>query len=264
MSGLVSIITPSYNTAAYIADTIQSVQEQTYKNWEMIIVDDCSEDKTEEVIKPFLKDDRIKYLKNDSNRGAAVSRNCALREAKGHWIAFLDSDDLWDPEKLEKQIHFMEKNGYHFSYTNYMEIDDEGKPLGTVWTGPKKISKDRMTMFNYMGCLTVMYDRDYVGLIQIEDIKKRNDYAIWVKVVKKCPAHLLDECLAMYRVRSSGSIMNRGKNPLGRMKFNYELWRVCEHKGKISSCLLTSINTVFGTTKKLRYKRKNGFHKINT
>lgn len=255
MNGLVSIITPSYNTAKFIDETIKSVQAQTYTNWEMIIVDDCSKDNTDEVVKPFLQDSRIKYFKNEKNSGAAVSRNRALREAKGHWVAFLDSDDLWVPEKLEEQIAFMEKNEYYFSYTNYSEIDDDGKSLGTLWTGPKKIGKARMTMFNYMGCLTVMYDRDYVGLIQVGDIKKRNDYAIWVKVVKKCPAYLLDECLATYRVRSSGSIMNRGKNPLSRMKFNYELWHMSEGKGKLNSWILTGINTVFGTTKKLRYKK---------
>ena len=108
MSGLVSIITPSYNTANYISSTIKSVQAQTYTNWEMIIVDDCSEDNTDEVVAPFLTDSRIRYLKNEKNSGAAVSRNRALREAKGHWIAFLDSDDLWAPNKLEKQISFMD------------------------------------------------------------------------------------------------------------------------------------------------------------
>lgn len=255
MNELVSIITPSYNTAKFIAETIKCVQTQTYTNWEMIIVDDCSNDNTDEVVKPFLEDKRIMFFKNEKNSGAAVSRNRALRAARGHWVTFLDSDDLWMPKKLEKQIAFMEKSGYHFSYTNYSEIDDDGKPLGIVWTGPKKIGKARMKMFNYMGCLTVMYDRDYVGLIQVGDIKKRNDYAIWVKVVKKCPAYLLDECLATYRVRGSGSIMDREKNPLSRMKYNYELWHVSEGKGKLSSWLLTGVNTVFGTMKKLRYKK---------
>lgn len=261
MNELVSIITPSYNTAKFIAETIRCVQAQTYTNWEMIIVDDCSKDNTDEVVKPFLEDSRIKYLENEKNSGAAVSRNRALREAKGHWIAFLDSDDLWAPKKLEKQIAFMEKHGYHFSYTNYSEIDDEGRSLGIVWTGPKKIGKFRMTMFNYMGCLTVMYDRDYVGLVQVGDIKKRNDYAIWVKVAKKCPAYLLDECLATYRIRNSGSIMDRGKNPLHRMKFNYELWHVSEGKNVISSWLLTGVNTVFGTIKKLRFKKTETIQK---
>ena len=138
--GLVSIIMPSYNTAAYIKESIQSVLNQTYTNWELIIVDDCSTDSTDEVLET-IKDSRIRYFKNDKNSGAAVSRNKALREAKGQWIAFLDSDDLWMPEKLEKQIYFMESNGYAFSYTSYEEIDIEGNKTGIRVTGPKKITK---------------------------------------------------------------------------------------------------------------------------
>ena len=136
MAGLVSIIMPSYNTAPFIAESIQSVLKQSYKDWELLIVDDCSTDNTDEVVKFFLMDERIRYFKNVKNSGAAVSRNRALREAKGKWIAFLDSDDLWMPEKLEKQIDFMEKKGYHFSYTSYFEIDVDGKKTGVSVTGP--------------------------------------------------------------------------------------------------------------------------------
>ena len=141
MAGLVSIIMPSYNTASFIAESIQSVLAQSYKDWELIIVDDCSPDNTDDVVKPYLSDERIRYLKNEKNSGAAVSRNRALREAKGKWIAFLDSDDLWMPEKLQKQVRFMEKNGYRFSYTNYAEIDTEDKRNGISVTGPKRITK---------------------------------------------------------------------------------------------------------------------------
>ena len=138
MGDLVSIIMPSYNTAKFISETIKSVLAQTYTNWELIIVDDCSTDNTDEVIKPYLSDPRIYYIKNEANSGAAVSRNRALREARGKWIAFLDSDDLWLPEKLEKQILFMKKNDYHFSYTNYIEIDENSRENGRSITGPKK------------------------------------------------------------------------------------------------------------------------------
>ena len=200
MPGLVSIIMPSYNTGRFIAETINSVLAQTYTNWEIIIVDDCSTDNTDEVVAQF-SDARIKYFKNEKNSGAAVSRNRALREAKGKWIAFLDSDDLWEPEKLEHQIAFMENNGYHFSYTNYVEIDEESNPLGRHVTGPRKISKTGMYNYCWPGCLTVMYDAEIVGLIQIEDIKKNNDYAMWLKVCKKAKCYLLDEDLASYRKR---------------------------------------------------------------
>ena len=179
--GLVSIIMPYYNTAAYIKESIQSVLNQTYTNWELLIVDDCSTDSTDEVLET-IKDSRIRYFKNDKNSGAAVSRNKALREARGQWIAFLDSDDLWMPEKLEKQIYFMETNSYAFSYTNYEEIDADGNKTGVKVSGPKKITKTGMFNYCWPGCLTVMYDAMKVGLIQIEDIKKNNDYAMWLKV----------------------------------------------------------------------------------
>ena len=256
MNDLVSIITPSYNTSSYISYTIQSVIEQTYTNWEMIIVDDCSTDNTDEIVESFLFDKRIKYIKNSKNIGAALSRNKALKEAKGRWIAFLDSDDLWKPDKLEKQISFMINNDYHFSYTNYSEIDDDGSSKGIMWTGPKTIGKYRMKLFNYMGCLTVMYDYHYVGLIQISDLKKRNDYALWIKVSEKCKAYLLNDNLAYYRVRSSGSLMNRRKSPLNRMKFNYELWHISENKNAFISFVYTSINLIFGFAKKIIYKKR--------
>ena len=209
MNDLVSIIMPSYNTGRFIKETIESVLDQSYPAWELIIVDDCSTDNTDEVVNQYLVDERIRYIKNDTNSGAAVSRNRALREAKGKWIAFLDSDDLWEADKLQKQILFMKDNDYHFSYTNYVEIDEESKVNGKSVTGPKRISKHGMYNYCWMGCLTVMYDADAVGLIQIPDIKKNNDYAMWLKVCKKANCYLLDETLARYRKRS-GSISNHG------------------------------------------------------
>ncbi len=250
MNELVSIIMPSYNTAKFISETIYSVLTQTYTNWELIIVDDCSTDNTDEVAKPFLSDERIKYIKNEKNSGAAISRNRALCEAKGKWIAFLDSDDLWLPEKLEKQIEFMEKNDYRFSYTNYIEIDEESKTNGKRVTGPKKITKYGMYNYCWMGCLTVMYDAETIGLIQIADIKKNNDYAMWLKVCKKADCYLLDEVLAKYRKRS-GSISNHGYTKL--IKWHYKLYREAEKKSSLVSAVLTLRNLFWGVWKKIRY-----------
>ena len=218
MSSLVSIIMPSYNTAPYIAESIRSVMAQTYTDWELIIVDDASTDSTDEVVAlchprefnchPREGGDlssKIRYLKNDRNRGAAYSRNRALREARGKYIAFLDSDDLWAPDKLEKQIAFMEKNGYAFSYTRYEEMDENGTPTGTIVSGPKRITKMGMHNYCWPGCLTVMYDREVVGDIQIAEIQKNNDYAMWLKICRKADCFLLDENLARYRKRT-GSI----------------------------------------------------------
>ena len=147
---------PSYNTGKYITETIKSVQAQTYSIWELIIVDDCSSDETDLAVREFLADDRIIYVKNDKNLGAAESRNRALNIAKGRWIAFLDSDDLWYPEKLEKQIRFMKKKGCHFSYTAYSEMNEDSKDNGVLITGPKKIGRKMMYAYCWPGCLTGM------------------------------------------------------------------------------------------------------------
>lgn len=254
MAGLVSIIMPSYNTAEYITESIQSVLSQTYTEWELIIVDDCSSDNTDDVVEPFLSDKRIKYFKNEKNSGAAVSRNRALREAKGRWIAFLDSDDLWAVDKLEKQIKFMEDHGYHFSYTNYEEINESGEKNGVKVTGPKKVSKTGMFNYCWPGCLTVMYDAKKVGLIQIADIKKNNDYAMWLKVCKKADCYLLDEELALYRRGRTGSISTHGVKKL--IGWHYKLWHEAEGRNGLVAVINTGRNLVFGFYKKKRYVRR--------
>ena len=251
MSDLVSIIMPSYNTSKFIVQTIESVQAQTYSNWELLIVDDCSTDNTDDTVKPFLSDRRIHYLKNEKNSGAAVSRNRALREAKGRWIAFLDSDDLWKPEKLEKQINFMTNNGYAFSYTNYSEIDENGSLNGVTVTGPKKITKTGFFNYCWPGCLTVMYNRDVIGLIQIADIKKNNDYAMWLKACRKAVCYHLDEDLALYRKGRSGSVSNHSiKTMIG---WHYRLYKEAEGQNIILALFNTARNLVFGFYKKIRY-----------
>lgn len=251
MGKLVSVIMPSYNTASFIAESIQSVLAQSYKDWELIIVDDCSPDNTDEVVKPYLSDERIKYIKNEKNSGAAVSRNRALREAKGKWIAFLDSDDLWMPDKLNKQICFMEKNDYHFSYTNYAEIDTKNHRNGRTVTGPKKITKTGFFNYCWPGCLTVMYDAETVGLIQIADIKKNNDYAMWLKACKKADCYLLGEELALYRRGRAGSVSTHGiKTMIG---WHYKLYREAEGQNPVAAVFNTGRNLVFGFYKKIRY-----------
>lgn len=254
MNDLVSIIMPSYNTEKYISESIASVQKQTYADWELIIVDDCSTDNTDEIVKPFLSDKRIKYIKNETNSGAAVSRNRALREAKGKWIAFLDSDDLWLPVKLEKQIAFMKENDYHFSYTNYVEINEASIPNGRFITGPKRITKRGMYNYCWMGCLTVMYDAETVGLIQIADIKKNNDYAMWLKICKKSECYLLDKVLAMYRRGRTGSISSHSVKTL--IRWHFDLFRKAEKQSVMLATFHTARNLVFGFYKKKRYVKR--------
>lgn len=252
MNNLVSIVMPSYNTGKYIAESIQSVMVQTYSDWELIIVDDCSKDETDVIVAEFT-DPRIRYLKNEKNSGAAVSRNRALKEAKGRWVAFLDSDDLWEPDKLEKQINFMRNNGYSFSYTAYREIDEASKPLGIRVRGPKHISKAGMYAYCWPGCLTVMYDANAVGCIQIKDIKKNNDYAMWLKAIEKADCYFLDQELAAYRKRE-GSISNHSYKEL--IKWHYRLFRECLQFNAVTSLLLTGGNLCGGVIKKLIYVKR--------
>lgn len=256
MNEKVSIIMPNYNCENYIGSSIDSVLAQTYQNWELIIVDDCSKDSSQEIIKKYSeKDDRIKYFFNPANKGAAFCRNKALREAKGKWIAFLDSDDLWANNKLEKQLNFMKTNNYHFSFTKYGLIDEKTSQFtGTIVTGPKKITKHKMFSCNYMGCLTVMYDAEVSGMIQIDDqIAKRNDYAIWLKVAKNSVAYYIDDNLASYRVRSN-SISHQGRLKL--IKHHYRLFRISEKMNFISAFYFTCKNLFYGVLKKLIYFKK--------
>ena len=254
MNELVSIIMPSYNTGKYIAQSIESVLNQTYDNWELIIVDDCSDDNTDEVVRTYLEDQRIRFFKNEYNSGAAVSRNRALKEAKGKWMAFLDSDDLWLPDKLRKQIQFMEKNKYAFSYTMYSEIDSEGRKTGVTVTGPKRITKRGFFNYCWPGCLTVMYNKDVIGLIQVADIKKNNDYAMWLKVCRKADCYLLNENLAFYRRGRSGSVSTQGV--ITMIGWHYKLFRQAEGMNAAGAAFNTLRNMIFGFYKKLRFVGK--------
>lgn len=252
---LVSIIMPSYNCGKFVEEAIRSVQEQTYQNWEIIFVDDCSKDDTIQKVSLLIeKDKRIQLYQNVSNRGAAVSRNNALREAKGRWIAFLDSDDLWEPTKLEKQVRFMEENGYAFSYTEYQEMNADGSLTGVTISGPRHVTKRGMYNFCWPGCLTVMYDREKIGLIQIEDIKKNNDYAMWLRVCKKADCYLLPEVLAKYRRGRAGSVSTHGITTM--IGWHYKLWHEAEKRGVLASLWLTGVNLVCGLYKKKKYVKR--------
>lgn len=253
MNDLVSIIMPSYNTAKYIAESIHSVLAQTYEKWELLIVDDCSTDNTDEIVKPFLADERIRYFKNEKNSGAAISRNKALREAKGKWIAFLDSDDLWLPEKLEKQIAFMQENDYKFSYTEYEKIDEESESLNVFVGGPKKVTKKGMYRYCYIGCLTAMYDADFIGTVQIKDIKKNNDYAMWLQLCKKANCYLLPENLAKYRIRKKSISHDKLSK---KLKSHYDLFHYCDEKPALVAFWFACWNMFWGVWKKIKYNKE--------
>jgi glycosyltransferase involved in cell wall biosynthesis len=253
---LVSIIMPSYNCEKYVEEAIRSVQAQTYNNWEIIFIDDNSTDNTINIVSELRdKDSRIKLYQNIWNLGAAVTRNNALKEAKGRWIAFLDSDDLWEPTKLERQLKFMKENGYAFTYSSYKEIDESSNETGLIVTGPSRVTKAKMFAYCWPGLLTVMYDSEKIGLIQVNDIKKNNCYAMWLKICRKADCYFLDECLAKYRRGRSGSISTQGYTTL--IKWHYKLWHDAEELDPLSAMLMTVVNLVCGMYKKVRYVKKS-------
>lgn len=248
---LVSIVMPSHNCGAYIEASIRSVLAQTYTEWELIVIDDGSTDDSLQIVERLRQgDSRIRILQQN-HVGAAHARNYALREARGRWIAFLDSDDQWLPEKLEHQLAFMVQHGYSFSYTNYEEMNAQLQPTGRLITGPKHISKMGMWLFCWPGCLTVMYDAQKVGLVQINPLRKNNDYALWLKIIREADCHLLDENLARYLRGRQGSISTHGV--LKMVKWHYFLFRHAEQKSAPMSLLLTMGNLLFGALKKLLY-----------
>lgn len=249
--GLVSIITPTWACAAFISETIESILDQTYQNWELLIQDDSSNDNTHMVLEPYLKmDSRIKYECNSQNSGAAITRNNALRRAKGKWIAFLDSDDIWFPEKLEHQLKFMVENNYAFSYHEYTEMHEDGNDMGVYVSGIKKVSKFEMYACCWPGCLTVMYDAEKIGLVQINDIRRHNDKALWLKVVQKASCYLLKENLARYRRRA---VSITPKSLYKRMWDFYPLFHIAEDMNPIHATFWMLINVVGHAYKKIFY-----------
>lgn len=229
---LISVITPAYNSARFIRETIESVLAQTYVNWEMIIVDDCSTDNTVEIVKRYKKrDHRIQLIRLKKNSGTAVSRNRAMDRARGRYLAFLDSDDQWLPKKLEKQLKFMQQRQIAFSYTQYRNIDESGK-MGSIVSVPNNVTYEQSLKQNVIGCLTVMLDRKMIGTVKMVNIRSRQDYALWLSLLKK--GHLafgLQEVLAKYRnVENSLS-----SNKLKVARQNWKVYREIEKLSLIKS-----------------------------
>lgn len=219
----VSVITPTYNSALYVADTIQSVINQTYTNWEMIIVDDHSNDKTVKKIRE-IEDPRIKVIVLEKNSGAAIARNTALQEADGEYFAFLDSDDLWKKDKLAKQISFMKDNHYDFTSTAYEHVSEDGEKLGVVVPASKKLDYNGILKY-CPGNSTVIYNAKNLGVFFIPDIKRRNDFVMWLQVIKKSHYHYgLPEVLTYYQVRE-GSLSSK-KTDL--VKYQWKVYREIE------------------------------------
>ncbi len=225
---LVSIITPSFNAARFIKSTILSVQAQTYAQWEMIIVDDCSSDNTCEIVEQLaVLDKRLHLIKQNINNGPALARNVALDAAKGRYIAFLDSDDLWLPDKLNRQLLFMQKRNIAFSYTQYRHIDEAGNEHGALIVPLDYYDYSKLLKNNKIGCLTVMLDRDQIGNIAFKQTY-REDYVLWLELIKRgFRAYGLQEYHARYRIVTKSHSRNKIKASIGN-------WRVYRNVEKLS------------------------------
>ena len=211
MNNLVSIITPSYNSSRFIEDCVKSILSQTYGNWELLIVDDCSGDNSKDIISGFSNIEvRIKPIFLENNVGAAEARNVAIRKAKGRYIAFLDSDDLWDSHKLEKQLSYMIENDIAFSYSTYQFISEDGKEFSNIILAPKMMTYHSYLKNTIIGCLTVIIDREKTGDFEMPNIRSSHDMALWLLIMKRgFSAYGLNENLARYRVVSSSNTANK-------------------------------------------------------
>lgn len=248
---LISIVMPVYNAEHYLRDTIQSVIEQTYEDWELLVVDDCSSDCSVSIIKSY-NDNRIRLFQNEKNSGAAISRNWALRQAKGRWVAFLDADDIWFPTKLEEQLSFMRLNDYSFTNTDYW-ICQNGKWSPYICTSPDVITRQKMWNYCYISTITVMYDQSVVGLIQVADLRRNNDLPIWLHAVEKSNCHRYPKCLSCY-IRHEGSI-STGNKLVYIVKWQYLMYRKEFDIHPAKAALLSVKFLAYGIVKKFRYRR---------
>ena len=228
MNELVSVITPCYNSEKFLDECISSVLNQTYQNWEMLIVDDNSSDNSSILINSYSKKgERIKPLYLNDNIGAAMARNKAISKAKGKYLAFLDSDDVWLPKKLEIQTNFMKKNNYSFVFSSYSVISDDEKPKYTI-SVPEKITYKKYLKNTIIGCLTVMLDKEKFKKIEMPNLRSSHDMALWLNLLKQEKyAYGIQQKLAIYRDHKSSNTSNK-------FKAAYDVWNVYRQHEKLN------------------------------
>lgn len=241
-NALVSIVTPVYKAEKYIKETIQSVLNQTYENFELILIDDCSPDNSAIVIKDIAKkDSRIKYVKLEKNSGAAVARNKGIELAQGRYIAFIDSDDKWYPEKLDKQINFMEDNKVAFTYTKFEMINDDGSLKNEAAKLPEKLNYKGLLKNTAIACSTVVIDRKLIGDFNMPLVRKGQDTATWLKILRNYEyAYLVNQTLNQYRL-VEGSLSS---NKIQAIQRTWNTYRNIEQLSLISALYYLSHSLV--------------------
>ena len=226
---LVSVIMPCYNMEKFIAYTIESVQRQTYPRWELLIVDDASTDKTADIIKSHQKqDNRIHFFVKPKHSGIADTRNQCLKMAKGQFLAFLDSDDVWHPEKLEQQLQFMIERKIGFSYSSYDCIDEQGNPIEKLVKSAGNLDYNAYMHNTIIGCSTVMIDITIIDNVFVPNFRTSEDTATWLNILKKgFLAYAIEQPLTSYRIRQHSASSNK-------LKASSDLWRVYRQQEKLS------------------------------
>lgn len=222
---LVTIVTPVYNSINYVRDSIESVINQTFQNWEMILVDDGSNDGSFELISSIAKiENRIKIIRNKENRGSGLSRNKAIKLANGKYIAFLDSDDLWHNDKLKIQIELMEKNKWSFSHTSYGYISEQGEKIkSTFHVSEHPINYSNLLKRTEISCLTAVYNQRILGKCYMTEHRRKQDYALWLSILKKnVESQPIDVELAYYRQRPGSATSNKRSLITNHVKFLME------------------------------------------
>ena len=227
----VSIVMPLYNAADRVEEGVRSVQAQSLSDWELLVVDDASTDDSVKRVEALAAEDaRIRVLRLERNGGPALARNAGIREARGRYIAFLDSDDAWAPEKLARQVAAMER-GAVFSFTAMERFDEQGRRLSAAGV-PERVSYEEMLKTNYVGCSTAMYDTRYFGKVEMPQIDRRQDYGLWLRLLKRVEvAHGLNEPLVRYTVRS-GSVSS---NKLTTAAYTWRVYRELERLSWVRS-----------------------------
>ena len=247
MSALVSIITPSYNSARFINECVSSVLEQTYTNWELIIVDDASDDNSRELISNIaVRDNRIKFVFLTKNIGAAGARNIALEMSEGRYIAFLDSDDVWKTEKLTTQIDFMQCHDISFSFSSYQPMSENGMEFFRKIKVPSKIDYNSFLKNTIIGCLTVVLDKYKLGDVKMPKLKTSQDMALWLSIMKGgVVAYGIEKSLAYYRIVGDSNTSNKFKVIQGV----WRIYRIEEGLGYMRS-IWYLLNYAFNAIKK--------------
>ena len=231
--GLVSIITPTYNSEQYIVQTIQSVQAQTYNNWEMLIVDDCSTDSTFEILKQqSALDSRIKIQKLNENSGAAIARNKGIDLVEGSYMTFLDADDIWFPDFIDNSIKTIKSTGYSFVFSSYRRSNENLEFIYSDFIVPEKVTYTDILKTNSISCLTAFLDIKTLGKKTMPIIRKRQDMGLWLQYLKEIPfAYGIKEPKAIYRIRENS--LSRDKKKL--IKYQWEFYRKVENLSVIKS-----------------------------